>query len=254
MKLEGRPVKALLVAAAIAVIVALLALVARCSDPSTLNNAPPPAGPTGADAVGAAAAAEASVSQWAGEQASTAALSWLDDNTAIVTVSVSGGEFVDTTASRSPEGWDVAMPPRPSPGPPEGRPSAVYDQVPPGAQGDERWQTAVGFLEAWLADDSTSRWTLTTYRPEPPAELFAEWRVVGGSPPIPAPGSQGAVQVFAVDFEGVTAHRLDLGVAGDADLIGGEAARPYRVWLALMLDQTGRWAVAQVSHRPPPAQ
>ncbi|MYA40997.1 MAG: hypothetical protein F4Z31_04510 [Gemmatimonadetes bacterium] len=254
MKLEGRPVKALAICGVIVVVVLILALIARCSDPSTLNDAPPPSGPTGADAVGAAAAAESSVSQWAGEQASTAALVWLDDNTAVVTISVDGGEFVDTTVSRSPEGWDVAMPPQPSPGPPEGRPSPVYDQVPPGAQTDDRWLTAVGFLEAWLGDESTSRWTLTTYRPEPPAELFAEWRVVGGSAPVSAPGSQGAVQVFALDFEGVTAHRHELAASGDVDSIGGEVARPYRVWLSLMLDQTGRWAVSQVSHRPPPTR
>ena len=250
MKAEGKPVKALAVAAGVLLIALVLALVARCSEPSTLNDAAPVTRPSGSDAVSAAAAAEAAGEQWGGGPARTAAIAWLDDNTAVVTVAVAGGELVDITTVRSPVGWDVSMPPQPSPGPPEGRPSPVYDSIQPGAEGDERWQTAIGFLDAWLTGAATGRWTLTTYAPDPPAAAFVEWRPVGGSTPIAAPGSEGSIQVFAVDFEAVTASRQETHTAGDLD--GNLLWLRYRAWLALELDQTGRWAVSRVSHRPPP--
>ena len=229
----SRVPKAVMAVAGVLVFLLVVVGVARCSAPSTLRTG---SADSGTDAVNAAAAGVSAVRVWAGTDAELAALSWLDADTAMVTARLAGGEHVVAATVRSEAGWGVPYPPPPAPAPSAAGWVTLPAEKLAAAEGDDRWEVAAGFLDAWLTGEPTERWTATSFTADPPSVAYSSWEPVGVDGPFEMPGS--AIEVVAVDFEAA---------AGD----GGE--RLYRAYVAVAADATGRWTVNAVAHRPPAA-
>lgn len=229
--------RAVSAAAVLLAIVVAAVVAARCSSPSQVVTAPA-AGLSVEDAsaaVNAAAAAQARLGEWAGQDAALVAVEWLDSDTAVVTAAVGGGEHVAATVVRTPEGWQVPWPPT-AVAAPQTPPAEVFDGVPPAAAGDERWQTAVGFLGAWLAGDDPWRWTHGGFRPDPPAVAYGEWSITGAGQPLAVPGAP--IAVLPIDVAAASSHGV---------------SRQYRYWVAVRASSDGQVGVTALAHRPPPA-
>ena len=161
------------------------------------------------------------------------ALRWLDADTAVVAARLNGGEHVTVTAQRSADGWAVPAPPSPTPAP--GGPDWAMLPVEKLAEArdDPRWDVTRGFLDAWLAHESTERWTAVGFDAPSLSVTYDSWEFtgVGGPAAVPATG----IEVVPVDFEAT----------------GNGATRSYRAFVAVVADPTGRWTVNAVGHRPP---
>ena len=229
--------RAVAVAAALLAIVTAAVAAARCSSPSQVVT-DPQQGPSAAEAsapVNAAAVAQARLDEWAGQRVAVAGVEWLDADAAVVTAALAGGEHVAVTVVRTPAGWQAPWPPAAVAATPV-VPVEAFAEIPPAAAGDVRWETAVGFLEAWLAGEDPWRWTHAGYRPDPPAVAYPEWSITGAGQPLAVPGAP--IAVLPIDVDAASA--------------GGEARR-YRFWVAVRADADGQIGVTALAHRPPPA-
>lgn len=224
-------------ATAVLLAIALAAVIAaRCSSPSRVVTAPAE-GLSVRDAsapVNAAAVARARIGEWAGHSVALAAIEWLDDDTAVVTAALAGGEHVAATVVHTPRGWQVPWPPTGAAAP-QTVDFETFATIPPAAAGDERWQTAVGFLEAWLAGDDPWRWTHAGFRPDPPSVAYGEWAITGAGQPL------------AVADAPIAVLPIDVSAAG-----GDGVSRQYRYWVAVRAGADGQLGVAALAHRPPP--
>lgn len=224
-------------AIAVLLVIALAAVIAaRCSSPSRVVTAPAE-GLSLEDAsapLNAAAVAQARLGEWAGHSVALAGVEWLDDETAVVTAALAGGEHVAATVVRTPQGWQMPWPPTAVAAPPTAD-IETFGAIPPAAAGDERWQTAVGFLEAWLAGDDPWRWTHAGFRPDPPAVAYSEWSITGAGQPLAV--ADAPIAVLPIDVSAV---------AGDG------VSRQYRYWVAVRAGSDGQFGVAALAHRPPP--
>jgi len=111
----------------------------------------------------------------------------------------------------------------------------TFEDVPREAGEDERWQTAMGFLEAWLAGEDTWRWAAAGFDPDPPSVVYSSWAVTGAGQPMPVPGA--LIAVLPIDVE--------------ASVDGGPM-RQYRFWVAVAADADGQIGVTALANRPPP--
>ncbi len=150
-------------------------------------------------------------------------------------------EHVHITVVRRRNRWLAQTPPQPAPTLTTPTPPQLTG-IPPKAQTDERWLTAVGFLQAWLQAADTSRWTTTRYTPTPPAHTYTNIQITTGSTPTQAPNTPDT-QIFAIQYTATRTIETNT---------PNPNPRSYRIWLALQKDPTGRWAVTQITHRPPP--
>ncbi|WP_420431874.1 hypothetical protein [Candidatus Poriferisocius sp.] len=228
--------RALAAAAALLAIVTATVVAAKCSSPSQVVTAPAQ-GPSPQEAsapVNAAAVAQARLDEWAGQRVAVAGVEWLDADAAAVTAALPGGEHVAITVVRTPAGWQAPWPPAAVAAAPV-VPVEAYADIPPAAAGDVRWQTAVGFLGAWLAGDDPWRWTHAGFRPDPPAVAYPEWSIAGAGQPLAVPGAP--IAVLPVDVDAAAA---------------GGAQRRYRFWVAVRADADGQIGVTALAHRPPP--
>lgn len=229
--------RALAVAAVLLAIVTAAVVAARCSSPSQVVTAPPQ-GFSIEDAsasVNAAAVAQARLDEWASQRVAVVGVRWLDADAAVVTAALEGGEHVAITVVRTPGGWQAPWPPAAVASQPIAATEAFSD-VPPAAAGDVRWETAVGFLGAWLAGDDPWRWTHAGFRPEPPAVAYPEWSIIGAGQPLAVPGAP--IAVLPIDVQATAPSG---------------AARQYRFWVAVRADADGQIGVTALAHRPPPA-
>ena len=101
------------------------------------------------------------------------------------------------------------------------------------ARDDPRWDVTRGFLDAWLARESTERWTAVGFDAPSLSVGYDNWEFTGVGGPAPVPDT--GIEVVPVDFE-ATAN-------------GG--TRTYRAFVAVVADPTGRWTVNAVGHRRP---
>ena len=223
--------KALTVAAAVTAGLVLAVGLAKCSSPSTIH-AGDSAG-SGTDPLNAAGAGLGVVARWADGPADLVALRWLDADTAVVIARLDGGEHVTVTAQRSAHGWGVPAPPVPAPAP--GGPD--WGMLPveklAEARDDPRWDVTRGFLDAWLARESTERWTAVGFDAPSLSVVYDNWEYTGVGEPAAVPGT--GIKVVPVDFEAT------------ADGV----TRSYRAFVAVVADPTGRWTVNAVGHRRP---
>lgn len=229
--------RAVTIAAAIGVVVLVAVFAARCSEPSTVVKG----GEVGAVSIedvaaptNAAAAAQNALDAWAAHRVTVVSLRWLDSDTAVVSAALDDGEHVAVTVVNTRAGWQAPWPPTPisATKPVE---VGVFEDVPQGADADERWQTAMGFLEAWLAGDDTWRWAAAGFDPDPPSVAYSSWAVTGAGQPVPVPGAM--IAVLPIDVE--------------ASANGGPA-RQYRFWVAVAADSDGQIGVTALANRPPP--
>ena len=226
--------KALTVAAAVTAGLVLAVGLAKCSSPSTIHTGG--ATGSGTDPLNAAGAGLAVVARWTDGPADLVALRWLDADTAVVTARLDGGEHVTVTAQRNAHGWDVPAPPSPAPAP--GGPDWAMLPVEKLAKAsdDPRWDVTRGFLDAWLAQQSTERWTAVGFDAPSLSVTYDNWEYTGVGGPSAVPGT--GIEVVPVDFEATTN-----GTNG--------ATRTYRAFVAVVADPTGRWTVNAVGHRRP---
>ncbi|MXX52494.1 MAG: hypothetical protein F4Z35_00605 [Dehalococcoidia bacterium] len=225
-----------------AALVVVVLLWSRCATPSTLYSGSVTVdpqqllGPTNA-----VAAAERALQEWApGSDPQLVEVAWRRSGRSMrVTADVDGSIVQVLVEDHGPNGWVVPHPPRPT----EGLAASSWwplDDPPSAAATDGRWQTAVGFLDAWLTGGDTSRWAATEYRPPALATYYPDWRITGADPEfVPVPGTDPPVSVVTIEYEAATP--------------GTDTARTWRVYLAVAQDATGRWTVTAVTHGPPTA-
>ena len=223
--------KALTVAAAVTAGLVLTVGLAKCSSPSTIHTGD--AAGSGTDPLNAAGAGLGVVARWADGPADLVALRWLDADTAVVTARLHGGEHVTVTAQRSAHGWAVPAPPSPAPAPRGPDWAMLPVEKLAEARDDPRWDVTRGFLDAWLARQSTERWTAVGFDAPSPSVEYDSWQFTGVSGPAPVPGT--GIEVVPVDFEATAKG----------------ATRNYRAFVAVVADPTGRWTVNAVGHRRP---
>ena len=221
----------LAVLAALVVLVAVVLVLARCSTPSTINTATAPG--AGRDSLNATAAAVAAVVQWADEAADLVRVRWLDPDTAVTTVRLASGEHVTATSVRTQHGWSVPAPPSPAAAPPDPNWADLPRDNLVAARDDPRWQVTQGFLDAWLAQQSTQRWTTADFEAPPLSVKYDRWEFTGLGMPVAAPRTN--VEVIPVDFEATSAG----------------TTRGYRVFVGVVADPTSRLSVSAVGHRSP---
>ena len=223
--------RALAVLAALVALVVVVLALSRCSTPSTINTAA--AVGAGSDSVNAAGAGLAAVAGWAGEPAELVRVRWLDTDTAVTTVRLNGGEHVAVTSVRTERGWTVPAPPSPA----AALPDPKWAGLPAGnlvaARDDPRWLVTQGFLDAWLAAESTERWTAVDFEAPPLSVTYDSWELTGLGTPQAVTGT--SIEVIPVDFEATSAG----------------ATRDYRVFVAVVADPTNRLTVNAVGHRSP---
>ena len=223
--------RALAVLAALVALVVVVLVLSRCSTPSTINTAT--AAGAGSDSLNAAAAGLAAVTGWAGEPAHLVRVRWLDPDTAVTTVRLNDGEHVAVTSMRSQRGWVVPAPPSPAAALPDPKWAGLSRDNLAAARGDPRWLVAQGFLDAWLAGESTERWTAVNFEAPPLSVTYDSWEYTGVGTPRAVPGT--AIEVIPVDFEATST----------------ETARTYRIFVAVVADPTSRLTVNAVGHRSP---
>ena len=223
--------RALAVLAALVALVAVVLVLSRCSAPSTINTAA--AAGTGSDSLNAAAAGLAAVAGWAGEPADVVRVRWLDPDTAVTTVRLNGGEHLAVTSVRTERGWAVPAPPSPTAAPPEPMWAGLPRDNLVAARDDPRWLVTQGFLDAWLAGESTGRWTAVDFEAPPLSVAYDSWEFTGLGTPQAVPGT--SIEVISVDFEATSA----------------ETTRTYRVFVAVVADATSRLTVNTVGYRSP---
>lgn len=223
--------RALAVLAALVALMAVVVVLSRCSTPSTINTAA--AVGAGSDSLNAAAAGLAAVAGWAGEPADVGQVRWLDPDTAVTTVRLSGGEHIAVTSVRSDRGWAVPAAPSPTAAPPDPEWAGLPRDNLVAARDDPRWLVTQGFLDAWLAGESTERWTAVDFEAAPLSVAYDSWEFTGLGTPQVVPGT--SIEVISVDFEATS----------------GSATRDYRVFVAVVADPTSRLTVNAVGHRSP---
>ena len=225
------------VSAGIAVAVLLFS---RCATPSTLYSGTVTVDPHQLlGPVNAAAAGMRALEEWAPDtEISLVEAVWRAEGRSMRVVAVVDGSTVQVLVEdQGPNGWVAPYPPRPA----EGRaPSSWWplEDPPSAAATDSRWQTAVGFLEAWLTGGDTSRWAATDYHPPALSVLYPDWRITGADPEfLTVPGTDPPVSVVTIEYEAAT--------------VTGGSPRTWRVYVAVAQDAAGRWAVGGVAHGPP---
>ena len=231
-----------LVALGVAVgLVVVVVAFSRCATPSTLYSGSVEVDPNQLlGPTNATAAAYRALSDWAPDSEPVLVEAvWRDRSaTSMRVVALVDGSAVQVLVEQTPNGWVVPHPPRPAELPPS---SSWWplDDPPSAAATDGRWQTATGFLEAWLEGGDTSRWVATSYHPPALAAVYPDWEITGaGAEFLQVPGSE--TYVVAIEYSASTA--------------GGGGPHTWRVYLAVAQDAAGRWAVTGVAHGPPPAQ
>lgn len=223
--------RAVVVLAALVALVAVVLVLSRCSTPSTINTGT--AIGAGSDSFNAAGAGLAAVVGWAGEPADVVRVRWLDPDTAVTTVRLAGGEHVAVTTVRTEGGWAVPAPPSPTAEPPDPKWAGLPRDNLAAAHDDPRWLVTQGFLDAWLAQESTERWTAVDFEAPPLSVKYDRWEFTGLGMPLVVPGT--SIEVIPVDFEATSAG----------------AKRTYRVFVAVVADPTSRLTVNAVGHRSP---
>ncbi|MCY3642169.1 MAG: hypothetical protein OXG41_01200 [Acidimicrobiaceae bacterium] len=223
--------RALAVLAALVALVVVVVVLSRCSTPSTINTAA--AAGTGSDSLNAAAAGLAAVVGWAGEPADVVRVRWLDPDTAVTTVRLNGGEHVAVTSVHTERGWTVPAPPSPTAAPPHPKWEGPPKDNLTAARDDPRWLVTQGFLDAWLAGESTERWTAVNFEAPPLSVAYDSWEFTGLGTPQAVTGT--AIEVIPVDFEATSA----------------DTTRTYRIFVAVVADPTSRLTVNAVGHRSP---
>lgn len=223
--------RSLAVLAGLVALVVVVLMLSRCSTPSTINTAA--AAGTGSDSLNAAAAGLAAVAGWAGEPADVVQLRWLDPDTAVTTVRLNDGEHVTVTSMRTERGWVVPAAPSPTAAVPDPQWAGLPKDNLAAAGDDPRWLVTQGFLDAWLAGQSTERWTAVDFEAPPLSVTYDSWEYTGVGTPQAVPGT--SIEVIPVDFEAASA----------------ETTRTYRVFVAVVADPTSRLTVNAVGHRSP---
>jgi len=221
----------LAVLAALVALVVVVLVLSRCSTPSTINTAT--AAGAGSDSLNAAAAGLAAAAAWAGEPADVVRVRWLDPDTAVTTVRLNGGEHVAVTSVRTERGWVVPAPPSPTAALPDPKWAGLPKDNLVAARGDPRWLVTQGFLDAWLAGESTDRWTAVNFEAPPLSVTYDSWEFTGLGTPQTVPGT--SIKVIPVDFEATST----------------ETTRTYRIFVAVVADATSRLTVNAVGHRSP---
>ncbi|MDE0353853.1 MAG: hypothetical protein OXM57_14315 [bacterium] len=221
------------VAISVVVLIGVLAF-ARCSSPSTITT-----GLAGGDAstINAAAIAMAHLTAWQQETPTLVQVRQLGAHSVVVTARYpTTGEHVEITAEHNGTTWHTPYPPRPAAAPA----TQDWPQLPtpdPVTAEDARWATATGFLRAWLTGQPTDRWTSTKYQAQPLPVKYSNYEITGALNPMPVPNSP--VQVITIEYT----------ASPDTDL--NSRPRPYRTYIAVHKDQTGRWTVTAVAYQPP---
>lgn len=145
-----------------------------------------------------------------------------------------GEENVEVVVLKTGDDWDVPYPPTPAEAPPL-RGWEPLPAPPVEAETDLLWQTAVGFVQAWLTGDDTERWTQIGYDP-PELSVRYGISISGTSQPLIVPGT--ATYVVPVEYSA--------SVTG----VGG-TERLYRVYVGVTQDTAGRWVVNGLGYAPP---
>ena len=165
-------------------------------------------------------------------------------DTAVVAVSIEGiGSEMVTVTPAMAQRWYTAQPRGERKGPVMGldiedcAAQAAVTALPvenlTEARDDPRWDVTRGFLDAWLAQQSTERWTAVAFDAPSLSVVYDSWKFTGVGGPAAVPGT--GIEVVPVDFEAT------------AD----GATRSYRAFVAVVADPTGRWTVNAVGHRHP---
>ena len=220
---------------AVGLVVVVLAF-SRCSTPSTLYSGTVTVDPQQLlGPLNAVAAARRALQEWApGSEPQLVETVWRRSGQSMRVVAVVDGATVEVLVEdHGPNGWVVPHPPRPA----EASAASSWwplDDPPSATATDGRWQTAVGFLDAWLTGGDTSRWAATDYRPPALDPLYPDYRITGAGPEFfPIEGT--AAVVVAIEYEAATP--------------GG--TRTWRVHIAVNQDASGRWIVTAVTPGPP---
>ena len=236
--MSGSKPRKILTAIGIAVAALIVIMImGRCSAPSQTIIQQGDDSPA-EEVVNAASAAAAALKTWGDSPPEILrVVRSLDDLAApayIVTARM-GEENVYVVVLKTGDDWDVPYPPAPAEAPPL-RGWEPLPAPPAEAETDLRWQTAVGFLKAWLTGDDTERWTQIGYDP-PELSVQYDISISGTSQPQIVPGTA----TYAVSVEYTAA------VTG-----GGGTDRLYRVYVAVTQDTAGRWVVRGLGYGPPP--
>ena len=218
--------------AVVALVVCVLAF-ARCSTPSTLHTGPVTVDP--AQLLGpanATAAAMRAIEEWApGTGPELVEAAWRGAGSdSMRVVALVEGAAVQVVVEHGANGWVVPHPPRPA----ELLSASSWwplDDPPAANATDPRWQTAVGFLDAWLTGGDTGRWVATQYRPPALSTLYPGWQITGAGAEIERVRDD--LYLVAVEYSAPTRP-------------GGDP-RAWRVYVAVAQDATGRWTVTGVA-------
>ena len=220
---------------AVAALIAIMVL-GRCSAPSQTIIQQGTSSPA-EEVVNAASAAAAALKTWSDSPAEILNVAQPVDALAapayIVTARL-GEETVSIVVLKTGNAWDAPYPPRPHIAPPL-RGWEPLPAPPAEAETDLLWQTAVGFLRAWLTGDDTERWTQIGYAP-PTLAVQYDINISGTAQPQIIPGT--AIYVIPVEYT--------------AAVTGGGPDRLYRTYVGVTQDTAGRWVVNGLGYAPPP--